>query len=162
MQTVECTCLPFLQRWPTPRTQKDPFHKEVPISNKSYGATLTPPSMFLNTLLGDLAQCQFTKKGQFPWTFCTVSSVLGFSTRAPLQALGPVEENTSLRTGMDTKTDNDKRRLFLLVFVATVIHFRSSSHTYVDSSSRSFPDTSLSKASPAPVNWAAPSSFSLE
>ena len=118
--------------------------------------------VLLSTVLGHSAQCWFREKDSSHEHFVSVSSVLGFSTGVPSKLLGLVEANTSLRSGMDTNANNDKTRSSLLVFAGTLIHFRRLSHTYTDRSSLSFPDTSLSKASPALVNWAAPSSFSLE
>lgn len=87
MQTMECTCLPLLQRWPTPRTQKDPFHKEVLTRDKSYGATLTPPTVFLSILLGHLAQCNSQKKDSSHEYFASFPQCLVFPQEFPSKNL---------------------------------------------------------------------------
>lgn len=135
--------------------------KSLLVINLTALRSLHSHAVLLNTAPGHLAQCRFTERGSSQDHFASVCSVF-FPWEFPSKLLGLVEANTSLRSGMDTNTNNDKKRSFLLVFVGTSIHFRSLSRTYTDRSSLSFPDTSLSKASPALVNWAAPSSFSPE
>lgn len=156
---MKYTCFAFLQRWPTSRTQKDSFNTEGLTCDQSYSTAFTPQPPSVPHMHSGAWLCAHSEQRTTPMKFLHVCSVIGFIMETPLQT---VEASTSL-TAIWTQTVIKKKKIsFLLVFVGTLVHFRSLSHTYRERSALSFPDTSLSKASPALVNWAAPSSFSLE
>lgn len=159
MQTMKYTCFALLQRWPTSTTQKDSFNTEgLTCDTCSYSTTFPSLPHSVPHMHWDAWLCADPEQRAGPMKFLHVYSVIGIIMGVPLQT---VKANTSL-TVIWTQTTIMEKKKILLVFVGTLVHFRSLSHTYSDRSVLSFPDTSLSKASPALVNWAAPSSFSLE
>lgn len=160
MQTMKYTCFAFLQRWPTSRTQKHSFNTDVlTVINLTVLHSLQDHAVCHTNVLESLALCWFTAEDGSHEHFACLLSAWFYHGTSPPNCRSKYQADSD----MDTDTNNEKKkRSFLLVIVGTSIHFRSLWHTYRDRSALSFPDTSLSKASPALVNWAAPSSFSLE
>lgn len=66
-------------------------------------------ALLLKTLLGHLAQSRFTEKDSPVNVLHLSPQCLFFAQEFPSKLLGLIEANTSLKSGMDTNTNNDER-----------------------------------------------------